>query len=55
MAHSFIALDKVVVHVSVWLVFCECIFHLSFIAYHIEVLLMIINNFDIITTVITNF
>ena len=27
MAHSFIELDKAVVHVSVWLVFCDCCFH----------------------------
>ena len=27
MAHSFIALDKAVVHVIVWLVFFDCDFH----------------------------
>ena len=27
MAHSFIELDKAVIHVSVWLVFCDCGFH----------------------------
>ena len=27
MAHSFIGLDKSVIHVVVWLVFCDCGFH----------------------------
>ena len=27
MAHSFIELDKAVIHGSVWLVFCDCTFH----------------------------
>ena len=27
MVYSFIELDKAMIHVSVWLVFCDCDFH----------------------------